>query len=341
MTTLTRPAAMPMQLLNLPGGLAIHQGLTAAAKLGVADLLAAGVHTTEDLARRMDVNEPALYRLLRALASQGVFEETSSRKFVNTTLSEFLRTGVSGSVRPLLVFEATEFYYPRFGKILDSIKTGRPVMANSDGTDAFESLRQNPELARIFDDAMTSLSELDASAIASAYDFNRWGSLIDVGGGNGVLLAAIIRKYPGLRGVLADQPHVLDRARQRGFLGGELEQRSTMQDCNFLSEIPSGCKACLLKNVLVNWDDEHALTILLNCRRVVPNDGALLVVDFTIADGNLPSRGKFVDLIMLVLYGGRVRSAQEHGNLLDRAGFRLNQVLPIAADLTLMEAIPV
>jgi hypothetical protein len=241
----------PMQLLDLPGGLVIHQGLYAAARLGVADLLQDRPRTTAHLAQQLEVNESVLYRLLRVLASQGVFEETESGTFANTRLSQFLCTHAPGSIRALLTFRGSEFYFVPFGKILSSIRTGEPARSRGDGTNGFESLRQDPEQARLFDDAMTNMSELVAPVIVSAYDFGQWGSVIDVGGGNGVLLAAILRADPGLRGVLADQPQVLERARERGFLGGGFAARATMQTCDFLREVPPGCRASILKNVVV------------------------------------------------------------------------------------------
>src|SRR5215472_6538328 len=188
---------------------------------------------------------------------------------------------------------------------------------------------------------MTNLSQLVAPAIASAYDFGQWGSVIDVGGGNGVLLAEILRVHTRLRGVLADQPHVLERACQRGFLSGDLAERSAMQNCDFFGEIPSGCRACVMKSVLVDWNDEQARDILLNCRKAVPEDGALLIVDFRAGEEDLSSQGAVVDIAMLVLTGGRVRTVREYRDLLARGGFRLNQVIPVPGGVSLLEAIPI
>jgi hypothetical protein len=335
-----KATATPVQLLAMADGLVLHQALYAAAKLGVADLLKDGSRTTADLALQLNVNEPALYRLLRALASKEVFEEIGLRTFANNSLSQFLRSGVPGSVRALTTFRGSEFFLAAFGEILYSVRTGESARTNIDGQNGFETLRRDPELAAVFDDAMTDLSLLVAPGIASAYDFGQWGSVMDVGGGNGVLLAEILKVHTKLRGVLADQPHVLERARQRGFLGGELSGRSAMQSCDFFAEIPSGCRACLMKSVLVDWNDDEARDILLNCRKAVPKDGALLVVDFSASEDKLSSRGALVDLTMLVLTGGRVRTVGEYRDLLARGGFRLNTVIPVPGDVSLLEAIP-
>ena len=332
-------AATP--LLRVREGLIIHQALFAVAKLSVADLLEEDLHTTAELASELNVNEGALYRTLRLLASQGIFEETASRTFRNTDLSRFLRTGVPGSLRPLFIFWGSEFYYPCFGEILYSIQTGEPSRTKLAGMDGFEYLRHNLELARIFDEAMTNMSDLAGPAIAGAYDFGAWGSLMDVGGGNGILLSHILRTHPTLRGVLADQVHVLERARQRGFLGDELEARTTMASCDIFAQIPSGCRAYLMKNVIHDWDDQKARTILVNCRKAIPQDGVFLLVEFALSGENLPSLGKLIDLAMLVLTGGQERTVDEYRELLASTGFRLDRVVPTAAEFAIIEARPV
>jgi O-methyltransferase domain/Dimerisation domain len=340
MTPEATSATALVQLLRVRDGLIVHQALYAAAKLGVADLLKDGPRTTTELAGQLQVNESALHRVLRALASCGIFEETSPRIFANNASSSYLRTGVPGSVRSMVIFWGTETYYRPFGEILYSIQTGQAARPKVLGMDGWEYLQQNPEMARIFDDAMTDLSALVGPVIASAYDFGNWDSIMDVGGGNGILLAAILKAHRRLRGVLADLPHVLERAQERAFLGGELEARSAMQPCDFLREVPSGCRAYVMKHVIHDWDDEHAHIILGNCRRAVPRDGALVLVEWALPEGNLPSAGKLLDVVMLLMTGGKERTVEEYDELLARAGFRLNQVVPTSTDLSIIEALP-
>jgi hypothetical protein len=330
----------PMQLLSMSHGLVIQQALYSAAKLGVADLVKDGPQTSSELARELKVNESALCRILRLLASQGVFEETSPRTFVNTELSQFLRSGVHGSVRSILIFRGSELFFGPFAEILYSVRTGKSARTEVFGMDGWEYLKQHPEQARIFDDAMTDMSAIIGPTVAAGYDFGRWGSVMDVGGGNGILLASILKAHPEVRGVLADLPHVLERAQQRGFLGGELQVRSAMQPCDFFREVPSGCRAYVMKNVIHDWDDEHAEKILANCRRAVPADGALLLVEWTLHEGNLYSAGRLFDVVMLVMTGGKERTAEEYRQLLFRAGFRMNQVIPTSSDLSIIEALP-
>ena len=336
----TQTIATPDRLLTMADGLLIHQALYVVARLGVADLLQGGLRTTVELAGELHVDEPALYRVLRALASERVFEETEPRSFVNTALSQFLRTGTPGSIRSLMIFRGSGHFFAPFGEILYSVQTGESARTKIDGRNGFESLRRNPELAAVFDDAMTNMSELVAPGIASAYDFGQWGSLMDVGGGNGILLAEILKAHPKLRGVLADQAHVLERARRRGFLDGTLAERSAMQECDFFREVPSGCRAYLMKHVLVDWNDEEACSILLNCRQAISDNGALLVVDYSVPENNISSRVKLMDLAMLVLTGGSIRTIQEYRDLLARAGFRLNKVIPVPGDNVILEALP-
>jgi len=188
---------------------------------------------------------------------------------------------------------------------------------------------------------MTNMSELVGRAVAAAYDFDAWGSLMDVGGGNGMLLAKILKAHPGLHGVLADLPHVLERARERGLLSGELATRARLQPCDFFQEIPRGCRAYLMKNVIHDWEDERAHKTLVNCRRAVPKDGALLLAEWSLPDNDLPGAGRFMDIAMMVLTGGKERSVDEYRELLGAAGFRLTKTVAVPGDFSIIEALPV
>jgi hypothetical protein len=208
------------------------------------------------------------------------------------------------------------------------------------GMDSFAYLAQNPELAKIFDDAMTSFSNLTGPSIATAYNFSAWERLTDVGGGNGILLFHILQTHKTISGVLADIPHVLDRARERGFLTGELAARTSLEVCNFFEAIPGGSRAYLMKSVIHDWDDDAALQILRNCRKVVPENGALLLLEMGLSEPNQPSIGKVVDLFMLVLTGGLERTVDEYRHLVARAGFRLNRVVSTGTDFVILEFLP-
>jgi O-methyltransferase/methyltransferase family protein len=327
------------KLLDFRNGLIIHQAICAVVKLGVPDLMRQGPRTAAQLAAELNVNEDALYRTMRALAGEGVFEETRSREFANSPISALLCRDVPGSIRPVFLYFGTDFYYRPFGELLHSIRSGERAAKLFRDND-WEYMQERPELAAIFDGAMTNMSLMQAPAIAEAYDFGRWQTLTDVGGGNGILLSQILRRYQSLRGVLADQPHVLERARKRGFLDRDLAERTAMQDCDFFREVPSGSRAYVMKNVIHDWNDNEAIKILRNCRRAVPKDGVLLMIEWLLSEPNLPSTGKMSDLIMLVLTGGRERTAGQYRDLLKTAGFRLNQVISTPVELGIFEAAP-
>ena len=340
MSDTANPTNALQHLMEIRNGLIIHQAVCAAARLGVADLLEQDVCTTGKLATALVVNEDALYRILRALAGHGIFEETSPRTFKNSGFSNLMRTGVPGSIRPALLLFATELWYGSFGNLLNSVQTGDPAPAKLFGMGIWEHMRENPDLAGIFDAAMMNFSSLQAPAVTDAYDFGAWESIMDIGGGVGIMLSQILTTHKGMRGVLADQPHVLERARQRGFLGGDLSKRTSMVNCDFFKEVPTGCQAYLLKHVIHDWDDERSRVILSNCRRSIQSNGALLLVEWNLAKPNLPSTGKLSDLVMLTMAGGKERTAEEYRTLLASEGFRLNRIIPTATEVAIIEAFP-
>lgn len=329
----------PAILLDARRGLILHQTLYAVARLGVADHLQ-DWRSASDLARQLNVNEDALYRILRLLASEGIFEENSDRGFRNNDVSNFLQSDVPNSLRALFIFWGTSSY-TCFGEIVRTLETGESAPVLLEGTDSFEQYRRDPAMARIFDDAMTTMSKLVAPAIAAAYDFGVWQSLTDIGGGNGILLAHILRAHPQLRGVLADQQHVLDRATEHQFLAGELAARTSMQPCNFFEHIPNGSRAYVMKNIIHDWTDEQSRAILANCRKAVSSDGALLLVEPSLGPANVPSPGKLADVVMLSVTGGRERTEAEYAALLSGAGFRLNRAVPTNTQFSIFEAFPV
>jgi hypothetical protein len=334
-------AGTPLDLLRLTDGLILHQALYAAAQLKIADCLQDGGRSTSELGAQLRVHPDALYRTLRFLAGHGVFHEIAERTFVNSPLSEWMRSDVAGSVRSVLIYRGSPGYYTAFGSLLHSIETGAPSLAKTQEWNMFEQLRGNSSEALIFDEAMTELSMVWAAGIAAAYPFGSWQSLMDVGGGNGLLLATILKAHPLLRGVLVDTPEVVERARQREFWPSDQADRVRFAPADFFESVPSGCRAYLLRNVIHDWDDERALQILRNCRNAMPGDGVLLLVEYCVGGENIPSVGKTVDMVMLALSGGRERTLKEHRKLLERAGFQLEQAIAVSEDVMILEAKPV
>lgn len=324
----------PMQLLRLTDGLITHLAMCAAAKFGIADFLSEESHETAEIAAGLTLNEEAVFRTLRYLSGHGIFEQTAPRAFANNELSRWLLSNVPGSVRSILTFRGSGRFLEPLANLPRAILTGQPAAHIN-----FDDLDEHPEERQVFDDAMTDLTAMWAPSVAPAYDFAACGSLMDLGGGSGLLLASILRSNPGLRGMLVDRPAALERARTRPFWNG-LEDRVRFEAGNFFESVPSGCRACLMKNILHDWDDARAAQILRNCRRSLPSDGMLLLVEYSLGSANTPTLGKMLDVMMMASFGGKERTIEEHRELLASAGFVLTEIIPLSHDVMILEARP-
>ena len=333
-------AAGPIQLLRLTESFILHQALYAAAVLGIADLLREGPRPVTELAKLAQVNEDALFRTLRYLSGREVFYETAPQHFSNSKLSEWLRSDVPQSVHAVAIFRGSNYFFKPFEEFLYTVRTGKPSSIKALGMQGFDYLRHHPDEARIFDDAMTALSSLSAPAIATAYDFGQWGSLMDIGGGQGLLLAEILRAHKDLRGALTDQEYVIDRARTSRPLM-QFGDRVRFQCADIFREVPAGCRAYLMKNVIHDWDDEHASRILRNCRDSIPHDGVLLLVEYCLDESESAPLAQAIDLIMMTVTGGRERTFPEFRSLLSGAHFEISRAIPVTGDIQIIEAFPV
>lgn len=326
-------------LLQMMTGYWVSQAIYIAAKLSVADLLVDGPRPVEALAAKTQSHTSSLYRLLRALASVGVFTETDPRTFALTPMAALLRTGTPHSMHALAITYCEEMYHA-WGYMLHSIQTGEPAFAHRFGMGPFPYLATHPEADRIFNEAMIGYTHQVANAVAATYDFTPFGTVVDVGGGYGTLLAAILRDNPKARGILFDVPHVIDAA--QGFLSTSgVAERCTRIAGDFFAAVPAGGDAYLLSQILHDWEDAECLSILRHCRAVMPEGGKLLVVELVIPLGNEPSFGKWLDLHMLAIPGGRERTEAEYGALFHAAGFELTRVIPTPAGPSVVEAVPV
>ncbi|HEV3167336.1 MAG TPA: methyltransferase [Isosphaeraceae bacterium] len=326
-------------LLNLTTGKWVSQALYVAAKLGIADLLREGPTQCDELARANQVDGLSLYRVLRALASVGVFTEVSDRTFALTPMAEYLRSDIPGSLRALAMLGGEEPWWQAWGDIWRSVKTGEPAVERLFGMGTFDYLPEHPGVSAIFDEAMTGASTLSAAAIARAYDFTGIETLVDVGGGHGLLLTTILKAHPHLRGILYDAPHVIEGASQRIELAG-LADRCEAVGGNFFESVPSGADAYLLCHIIHDWDDPRSLKILNQCHRAMGRSGRLLIAESVIPAGNDPNYAKFLDLEMLVMAGGRERTEAEYRDLLDQAGFQLARVVPTLSSTSVVEGVP-
>jgi len=310
-----------------------------AARLGIADLLADGAKDAPTLAAAVRAHPQALYRLLRALSSLGIFAETKDGRFELTPLADTLRRGVPRSLRDVALLYGDEWLWRAYGRLSHSVMTGQPAFDDAHGQTFYEYLHDFPDAASAFNRAMTAFSEQEAAAILAAYDFSSASTLVDIGAGQGALLIAILRAYPHAHGVLFDQDGVADHARHALVQAG-LADRCDIAAGSFFEAVPAGGDVYLLKSVLHNWDDAACLTILRNCHAVAHRGSRLLIVERIIPQGNEPSEAKLFDINMLVVPGGLERTAAEYRQLLGEAGFDLIRVIPTKAPVSIIEGAP-
>jgi O-methyltransferase domain/Dimerisation domain len=325
------------QIGRMLTGYWVSQALYVAAKLKLADQVKDGPRTAEDLAAATGVHAPSLFRLLRALASVGVFAEDSGHRFGLTPLADCLRSDVTGSQWALAIMNGEE-HYRAWGDVLYSIQTGQPAFDRLFGAPVFDHLSHHPQQARIFDAAMVGVHGRETAAMLDAYDFSGVRVLADVGGGNGSLLTAVLKRYTPLQGILFDLPGVAERARANIEAAG-LADRCRVVGGSFFETVERGADACLMRHIIHDWDDEKSLRILRNVHAALPDEGKLLLVESVIPPGNGPFFGKLLDLTMLVIPGGKERTEEEYRELFGRAGFRLSRVVPTAAEVSVIEGV--
>ncbi len=329
------PQAALMQLLL--SGL-VSQAVSVAAKLGVADQLASGAKTAEELAAESGAHAPSLYRLLRALACVGVFREGEGRRFEQTPLSDALRSDAPGSVRDMAIFWGEEWHWRVWGYTYESVMTGEPVWERANGASVFEFFSQNADAARVFDRAMTSLSKQAVAAVLEAYDFSGIEQLVDVAGGEGGVLTSILAAHPRLKGVLFDLRHVIDNARPKIESQGLADRCETVAG-DFFESVPAGADAYVMKHIIHDWDDERAITILRNIARAMRDGGRVLLIENVITDSPESAFGKILDIEMLTSPGGKERTAEEYAALFEAAGLRLKRVVPTKSAFSVVEAV--
>jgi hypothetical protein len=318
-------------------GCLVSQLTYVAAKLGIADRLADGPKTAAQLAAAVDAHPQSLYRVLRALAALGVFTEDADGRFALTPLAGPLRRDVPDSLHAFALMWGDTFW-PACGSLLHCVRTGQTAFDHLHGMGAFEYMHQHPQAAEIFDEAMSNLTRVQAAAVVAAYDFSGVRTLVDVGGGKGTLLAAVLRANPGMRGVLYERPDVLPAAR-RALEDEGMLARCELKRGDFFASVPEGGDAYTLKDVVHDWDDERASAILVNCARAMGRQARLLLIERGLPPRNVSGPGKMVDVVMLAMTGGRERTEPEYADLLSRAGLRLARVVPTGSESMVLEAV--
>lgn len=330
------PSAVLFQIIS---GFWVSRAVYIIAKLGIPDLLRDGARTVEELASATETHAPSLFRVLRALVSVGVLTSDEGG-FGLTPISELLVTDAKGSVRWFTVSELGEEHYPAWGNLMHSVKTGEIAFDNLFGMDVWAYLHKNPDAAVVFNDSMSSLTTATNEAITSVYDFSGFRKVVDIGGGHGALITSILKRNPEATGVLFDSPEVVSGARSKIQAAG-LAERCEVAEGNFFQAVPAGGDAYILKWIIHDWNDEQSIAILKNIRKQIPANGKLILVDSVVPDTPEPHFSKFIDLNMLVMTGGKERTASEFKTLLAAAGFRLVRVVSTDVPTDLIEAEPV
>lgn len=318
------------------GAKLLTKPLYVAARLGIADQLAEGPAHVDELARRTGAHAPSLYRLLRALASAGIFAEGPSHVFQNTTLSE-LTVDSPHSLRPFILWINDPRHDHLYESLLHCVQTGETAVSAVTGKPVWEWLQSQPDLHAIFNRAMTSNASHLHRAAVEAYEFSGIGTLVDVGGGHGQLLINILKTWPGVNGIVFDLPGVCDGAKDN-VATHDLASRCRVESGDFFREVPAG-DAHIMSFIIHDWHDEPAGAILRNIHRAQPAHGRVILVENVIPAGNDPNFGKLIDIEMLALANGRERRAEEFGALFAAAGYRLSRIVPTASPCAVIEAV--
>jgi len=334
-------------LAGLINGYQLSAAIGAFARLGVADALAEGPASPAELAAQLDADQRSLARLLEATLEAGLFEARDDGRYALTALGQLLRGDVEGSLRRLALVSTEEWRWRAYGHLAHAVRTGEPGFVPAHGCRFWEYLAGHPTEAASFNETMSRISAARDAVLAGAYDFGDIHRLVDVGGGHGGLLCAVLAQHPHLRGVVFDLPGVVAGAQER-LLEAGLVDRCEVVAGDFLEEVPPGGDACLLSWILHDWDDETALRILRNCRAAMNNAARLLVVELVVpaADDPAPAPGvarlvKQTDLEMLAVVGGRERTAAEFGELLAQTGFSLARIVPLPGiPWSVLEGVP-
>jgi hypothetical protein len=327
------------QLIQMATAHWVSRLLYVAAETNLVDHLAEGPRTADELARSTATDAPSLYRLMRTLASLGLFTEDPSHRFSLTPLGEALKTGTPGSVRASVLTLAGDLCTKSLEQLHYSVQTGKTGFEKAFGVPLFEWLASHPEQASMFSETMGGLHGAEPPAVAAAYEFSEFETIIDVGGATGNLLATILGRHPGPRGTLFDMPHVVPDAPALIQARG-LADRITIEAGSFFESVPAGGDAYLLSHIIHDWSENQCLTILGNCRRAMKPSSRLLIIEMVLPTGDTPHQGKMLDIIMLTIPGGQERTEPEYRVLLDKAGFRLTRVVPTKSAVSIVEAFP-
>ena len=328
---------MSADLLRLVNGFRVTQTIYAGVELGIPDLLAEGERTADDLADASGADPPTLYRLLRALASLGIVHEGDERRFSLTDLGRPLRSDVPGSLRGWVRLQGRDHLWRSWGNLANAVREGQNSFRMVHGTDIWEWRAEHADESAIFDEAMRSMTIGANASILDAYDFGQFGTIVDVAGGNGTLIAALLAAHPASRGILFDQEHVVSGAEPILRAAGVLD-RCEIVAGSFFESVPEGADAYVLKWIIHDWEDEESVAILRTCRAAMGTDAVVLLIERDLGRPNEDPVAKLADLNMLVMPGGRERTLDEYAALFGAADLRLVAAHPTTSGYLVIEA---
>jgi hypothetical protein len=332
------PLSPQAQLFSLSMSHFVTKSVSLTADLGIPDLLAEGPKHAEELARETKTEPRALGRMLRLVASAGILTETEPMRFALTPLGEHLRSDVPGSMRAWVRMTGSTMWYRTLADALYSLQMDRPCFEHALGAAFFDYLAQNEDQSAVFNRAMDDHGRGVSAAVVEAYDFSAISRAVDVGGGHGTLIEAILKAHPKMAGVLFDAPHVAESARQIIAAAG-LSNRCAIEGGDFFRSVPVGADAYLLRWIVHDWEHDRALTILRNCARAMNESGRVLLVEAIVPPGDEPHPSKVLDFAMLTGLGGQERTREEYAALLREADLRLVRVVPTASPMSILEAV--
>jgi len=334
----TTPSDPALHLLTLASGFFMSQAIFVAARLGLADLLAGAPRSAGELAAATGTHPHSLARVLRMLANAGLFAVDAEGRFANTPVSDRLRADHSHSVRNYVLVLAEEWMWQSAPGLQRSIEAGEPAFDRVYGKPIYDHMKEHPAAAHVFDEGMTAYSKISADALAAAYPLPQGARIVDVGGGHGHQLEAFLRASPGARGLLFDLPHVIEAARPR-LQATDVADRCELVAGDFFESIPERADYYMLRSVVHNWSDDHAVALLKKCRAAMAEGGKVLLVEVVVSPGSTPLFSELLDVQMQLFTLGRERTEDEFRRLYEQAGLRMTRVVRTASFMSVIEGV--
>ncbi len=335
MMPLLPPEAMMFQFLF---GTVVQKGIYVVAELGIADLINEKPMSAKELAEKTSTHSASLYRVLRMLAGVGCFAESSDGKFEITPLAALLLKDNPNSMRDFALMMGNDWSWQTVKNLKYSVETGKMAHEKSFGKTSWEYFEENAEVGGIFNRAMTSNSLAAVRPIVEGYDFSSFDKIADIAGGHGILLSGILKANPKMQGILFDIPSVIAGSGDF-FEKAGVANRVDKTSGDFYENVPAGADAYIMKHIIHDWDDKESIKILKNIHSAMKPDGKVLIIEMVVPEGNEPSPSKTLDIQMLMFTGGKERTAKQYGELLDKAGFRMTQVVPTHSPMQIVEAV--